>query len=311
MRLDVGQFLSDVTARQARFYVDALNSMVAAKATGNATEFRARKLSLEKVIRETVGTAEIMGATITLQRTAQAIGRAGVSLKGDRSRMLAFAGTTIQTVMPHNTFDDAIQALVDRTPKTIRAAAERTAQAIDKLYGSSSKPIVAFVRAAEASVTKRAQSLVAEMIREGSSEVDAGARLATDINAVRKRSREWSQQYARMVFRTNANTGATAGRFRQARDQDIAEVIKGFRFDAIMDGDTRLNHADANGVTMKTNDRRWGKLASPLGYNCRCDLIEVTSFDNVQWTRTIPAGAGPDPGFRHGGRPDLLLSGAA
>ena len=194
---------------------------------------------------------------------------------------------------------------------TLRSAAERTAQNIARIYSESTKPIVAFTRAAEASVTRRAQALISEMIRDGSSEVDAGARLARDINAMRKRSRKWSASYARMVFRTNANTGATAGRFRQARDPDVAEIIPGFRYDAIGDRDTRPNHAAMDGVTMRAADPRWAKVAPPLGYNCRCDIVEVTAFDAPQWTRTLPSGAGPDDGFRHGGRPDLMLAGAS
>ena len=315
MRFDVGQFLDDITEKSAIHYVNAINEMSAGALVGNATVLRAGRLQLQEVMRESVGTAEILGATITLQKTAAALSGRGplpfgrAALRGDRSRMIAFAGTTVQTVMPHNTFTEAIEALVDRTPVTIRAAAERTALTIAKLYGEASKPIIAFACAAEASVTKHAQATIADMIRSGSSEVDAGARLAKDINAMRKRSRKWSASYSRMVFRTNVNTGATAGRFRQARDPDIAEVIPGFRFDAILDGDTRPNHAAADGITMKTKDPRWGRLASPLGWNCRCDLVEVVIFDNVTWTRTIPAGAHPDAGFRHGGRPDLFLAG--
>lgn len=309
MRLDVGQFLDDVTERSAVHYVDAVNEMSANAMVGNAPGLRAARLELEGVIRETVGTAEILGAGITLQKSASVLGGTGASLRGDRSRMVAFAGTTIQTVLPHHTFNEAIEALVDRTPKTIRAAAERTAQAIAKLYGESSQPIIAFARAAEASVTKHAQATIADLIRSGSSEVDAGARLAKDINAMRKRSRKWSASYSRMVFRTNVNTGATAGRFRQARDPDIAEVIPGFVIDAILDSDTRSNHAAANGIRMKTRDPRWAHLACPLGWNCRCDLVEVTVFDDTDWTRNIPGGAHPDAGFRHGGRPDLMLAG--
>lgn len=309
MRFDVGRFLDDVTEKSAVHYVNAINEMSAGALVGNATVVRAGRKQLEEVIRETVGTAEIMGAAITLQRAATILGDHGASLRGDRSRMLAFGKTTIQTVLPHHTFDEAIQNMIDRTPVTIRAAAERTAQQIAKLYSESTKPIIAFARAAEASVTKHAQATIAEMIRDGSSEVDAGARLAKDINAMRVKSRKWSASYSRMVFRTNVNTGATAGRFRQARDPDIAEVIPGFVIDAIMDGDTRPHHAAADGIKMRTSDPRWAHLATPLGWNCRCDLVEVTVFDDTNWTRNIPAGAHPDVGFRHGGRPDLMLAG--
>jgi len=211
LRFDVGEFLDDVTDKSAVHYVDAINDLHAAVMVGNRPEARASRLRLQEVIRETVGTAEILGATVTLQKTAAVLGGHGVTLARDRSRMIAFGKTTIQTVMPHNTFAAAIEALVDRTPVTIRAAAERTALAIAKLYGSATKPIIAFARAAEASVTKHAQATLAELIRSGSGEVDAGTRLAKDINAMRKRSRKWSASYSRMVFRTNVNTGATAG----------------------------------------------------------------------------------------------------
>jgi SPP1 gp7 family putative phage head morphogenesis protein len=138
------------------------------------------------------------------------------------------------------------------------------------------------------------------------------------VDEVAKQSAPWSEGYARMAFRTNINTAITAGRFRQVQDPDIREVVPAFRYDAVGDRDTRDNHRAANGLIMAVDNPAWGQIAPPLGHNCRCSLSLVSvpmlrrmgridRAGRVQSDR-VPAGAHPDPGFRHGGRPDLMVN---
>ena len=118
-----------------------------------------------------------------------------------------------------------------------------------------------------------------------------------------------------MVFRTNVNSSITAGRFRQTQDPDIKAAVPAFRFDSVGDGDTRHNHNAADGIIMAVDDTRWSKIAPPLGYNCRCQISHV-SIDELEAmgrikdgkvvASHIPGNAGPDDGFVHGGRPDLI-----
>ena len=315
-RLDADKFLEDVTGKHAGAYVRSLDAMLIAEATGNAPALRLARRQFNEVVRVTLGMGEVLGATIALQEAAPIAVQMVFAAVGDMRHMMAFAAEPTQTILPRVTFDKAVEDMVTRTPVTIRAAAERTAQAISRLYGEGR--VVAFAKSAEAAVTKRAQKLIADMIREGVAEVDAGRRIVTSINEVRKRTAAWSQGYARMAFRTNLNTAVTAGRFRQMRDPAIRRIMPAFEFNDVGDSDTRSNHHAADGVIMQIDDDRWNFLAPPLGYSCRCgvrgvgvpELRRLNRIDaNGSFIRRgVPGSARPDKGFRHGGRPDLFLA---
>jgi len=319
MKLDAGKFLEDLTGKHARVYVQALADMLVAEATGNRVALLEARQRFRDVVRETMGTAEILGASIVLQDTARGLNdgiEAGMILRGDRRRMLVFADAPTQTILPRVSFDEAVQDMIDRTPVTIRAAAERNAQAIAELYGE--RHVVAFAYSAEAAVTKKVQSLFVEMIREGSSEVDAGARIVKSVSEVRKRSKAWTEGYARMAFGTNVNTAVTAGRFRTARDPAIMKIMPAMQFLSVGDADTRPNHDAADEIVMAVDNPGWARIAPPLGYSCRCDLrsvnvLELRRMGKITDTGKfhqdkVPHNAFPDEGFRHGGRPDILMT---
>lgn len=314
---DPSTILEELSGRHARTYAAAFADLFAAVATEN----KAAKLDalawIADVTHETMGVGEVLGATITLRAAARVLAPTTQTLTADRSAMLAFADLPDQTVLPRVTLAEALQDMVDRTPVTIRNSAERTAQRIAQLY--SERHAMAFVHAAEASVTREAQSFVARAFREGLSEGRAGRGLAMAVDEVRKRSQPWTEAYARMAFRTNVNTAVTAGRFRQAQDPAIRQVIPAFRFDAVGDADTRDNHDAMDGVILRADNPTWSQIAPPLGYNCRCIVVHVSrpeledmgridSAGNVVESK-IPPGARPDEGFRHAGRPDLFLTG--
>ena len=297
--MNADRFLESTNARFARNYFAAIHDLYVAKVRQNRPAARSARLRLASVIAETMGAAEIVGAESMLREVAKSA---------------KFAAE--QTVIPNVTLTEALDQFVERTPVTIRNAAERTAQRIAQLY--SQEKVMAFALAAEETVTAEASKFVDRAFREGLAENEAGRRITMAVEEVRELSGPWSEGYSRMVFRTNANTAVTAGRFRIAQDPDIKAVAPAFKFDAVGDSDTRHNHAAMDGVIMSVDDTRWNKLASPLGYNCRCQLraVSVVELEAMNRLREdgsvvaspIPAAAGPDPGFRHGGRPDLFVN---
>lgn len=313
--LDADRFLEDLSGRYARAYFEALDELMVAIATGDRELRRVARERLREVIAETMGVGEILGASLALKRAAAELPKEKL-FRADSLRLLVFADVPVQTILPRVTFEEAVQDMVDRTPVTIRRAAERTAQRIAQLYGE--RRVVAFVESAEAAVTRRAQELISEAIREGIPEADAARRIVRSVAQVRRLSAPWTEGYARMSFRTNVNTAVTAGRFRQARDPDIKAVIPAFRFDSVGDADTRPNHDAADGVILRVDNIAWNRIAPPLGYNCRCQVSlvslaqlkrmgRVAADGSVRESR-VPAAAGPDLGFRHGGRPDLFIA---
>lgn len=319
MTVDPGKFLDDLTGRYAAPYFAAVHDLYVATVNGNRPAALDATNALHRVVRETMGAAEVLGASIMLRAAAPHIGRGRTLLRDERANLLRFRDEPTQTILPRVTLSEAIDDLVSRVPVTLHDAAERTALRISKLYGDGR--VIAFARAAEHTVTQEAQAFIARALRQGISEGEAGRRLALTVNEIRQESAPWSESYARLAFRTNVNTAVTAGRFRQAQDPDIREVVPAFRFDAIGDSDTRDNHEAANGIILRVDNPAWSRIAPPLGFNCRCQVSHVSRFELESLGRIdvrgqviedrVPPNAFPDEGFRHGGRPDLMLGGVA
>ncbi len=328
MSFEADKFLEDVSGRFAKPYAKALSDLFVARVRGNVFAGRDALAAFANLQRETMAVAEIYGARLALRRASKTIAQAadinfgaeqlggGERVKADlrrlRKDLVTFAN---QMILPAVTLQEALDDMISRTPVTLRRAAERTAQRIAQLY--SEERVAAFARSAEAVVTKEAQDFIARAIREGIAEADAGKRLSMSIERIRVESQAWTEGYARTVFRTNVNTAVTAGRFRQVQDQDVRSVIPAFRFDAVGDADTRSNHKAADGMILRVDNTAWNRIAPPLGYNCRCQVSMVSIIDLEAMGRVdndgaviesrIPAGAFPDEGFRHGGRPDLFI----
>jgi SPP1 gp7 family putative phage head morphogenesis protein len=296
----IHRLLEDLTGKPAQLHFKALHDLLVAKLRGNGPAAQDARQKLEEVTRDTMGAAEVLGASVTLA----AAGRRGAK----------FARDPDPGILPNVTFEEGLSDMVTRAPVTIRNAAERTARAISRLYSEGRH--LAFVRAAEDSVTNAASDILRRAIEDGLAENQVGTRLSIGVEEVRKLSKPWAESYSRLVFRTNLNTAITAGRFRQAADPDIRSIMPAFRFDSVGDVDTRHNHRAAHGLVMAVNDPRWAQLAPPLGYNCRCQVIPVDvatleddgMLDENGAVRFMaaPPEAQPDKGFRHGGRPDLM-----
>jgi SPP1 gp7 family putative phage head morphogenesis protein len=329
MRLDVERFLEDLTGRYAKPYTEAVGELRVAKATGNRDRYGRARADLEATITETMGVAEVLGASMVLQKAASVHNSADGAFQRWRPwpdnpgtiddaierDLLVFANFQTQTILPRVTLAEAVEDMIDRTPVTIRRAAERTAQRIAQLY--SEGRVTAFVASAENAVTVRVQSLIKEAMIEGISETEAGRMIVRNVDMIRQKTGAWTEGYSRMAFRTNVNTAVTAGRFRQAQDPDVKAVIPCFRHDAVGDADTRPNHQAGDGRILKVDNPAWNRLASPLGYNCRCQTSLVSVAELKRLGRISPSGAiredrvptawFPDPDFRHGGRPDLMM----
>jgi SPP1 gp7 family putative phage head morphogenesis protein len=293
------KFLTDVSGRYAGAYFAAVHDLYAATVLRNAPQAADARKALATAMMHTMGAAEVLGAMMMLESA---------------SRSAQFAAD--QPILPRVTLTEALEDLVTRAPKTLKNAAQRTAQRIAQLY--TEDRVMAFVRAAEETVTTEAQTMIARAFRDGLGETEAGKSIAFGVNRIRQESEPWSRGYSKLVFRNNVNTGVTAGRFRQAQDPDIKSILPAFRFDAIGDGDTRDNHEAADGIIMSVDNPEWRKIAPPIGHNCRCMLSAVSvdelrdmgriRADGSMVQDKVPTGAFPDPGFRHGGRPDLAMN---
>lgn len=310
--LDVDRYLESLTVKFAVHYANSVGSLLLSTAHDNRPQMAKDRARLEDVVRETMGIAEVLGASVMLRESARVVER----LRGFRwgAPRFLFRG---EELLADVTFREALEDMVTRAPTTLANAAERTAQRISELY--SEGRVVAFAKSAEAAVTERVQALLAQAVRQGIPEADAGRLIRMSVDQVRRETEAWTESYSRMAFRTNVNTAVTAGRFRQSRDPDVRAVIPAFRFDSVGDADTRDNHDAADGLIFKVDNLVWNRIAPPLGYNCRCQVSlvslpmlrrmgRVTADGDIREDR-LPPGAFPDPGFRHTGRPDLFMVG--
>jgi SPP1 gp7 family putative phage head morphogenesis protein len=305
---DAERFLTDLTGRYARLHFQAVQDLYVALVTNNRPAAADARAALERAVSETMGAGEVLGAAMTLRAAAHELAA------GQFARRMLFRDEPTQTVLPRVTLSEALEDMVQRAPVTLQRAADRTARRIAELYGTGR--VLAFARSAEATVTAEAQRFLAQAFREGLGETEASRGLAMAVDAVRRRTEAWSEAYARVVFRTTVNTSVTAGRFRQAQDPDVRVAVPAFRFATMEDVDVRPNHAAADGVTMSIDNQEWRRIAPPLGYNCRCQVHHVGRHELAQEGKLddrgrviddkVPAGAHPDEGFRHGGRPDLF-----
>ena len=210
--------------------------------------------------------------------------------KGKRRRNRQFAG--IISAPPQPTYQEAIDAILSRTPQLARTAAQ--VRAVMANRG------IAFAESASASITARIQELLANAIRTG-----RGRPETTDLI---KDLTGWTKGYAENVYRTNTASAYHEGMIAQTRDDDVADLIAGLMFSAVMDSDTRPNHAAAHNFAAPADSNVWEHLRPPLGFQCRCEVSPLTFPQAKQLgllnrhgtldARAIPRGAGPDKGFR-------------
>lgn len=323
---DVDAILADTNTRLAAEYVQAFGDYLVAVVLRNAPQTRDARLRLEEVVRESMGRAEVLGALSSLRAASGVIagdpataaafsiapGSSGLTGAACRGQLLAFADTSAEKVLSRVTFAEALEDLVDRVPVTLRNTAERISGRIAELYAADGG-VIAFANSAEAAVTQRARELITKGVREGIPEREIGRTIAFDVNRIRRETEAWTESYARMAFRTNLNDAVSQGRIRTAQDPDVKIAIPAFRFTAIGDGDTRPNHKAADGIILSVDNPAWRWLRSPLGYNCRCGIDNMSrpllrrmgrldAAGNVVESK-IPFNARPDEGFRPGGGP--------
>lgn len=307
--MNVDDLLEARNPRAVAIFVTAVSDWVVAEIRSDGPAIEQARLDYANSLRSTAGVAELLGAQEIAQLAAGVYAQ-GMNFGRERRHLLAFAE---QTIVPSVTFEELIEDVVSRAPVTVVEAVERTAARIAELY--SQDRVLAFARSAEEQVTQRAADFLRQAFAEGLGEDEAARGLRLSVDAVREATGPWSQDYAKTVFRTNLNTATTAGRFRQAADPAIRQVLPAFEYDAVGDRDTRRNHEAADGLILTVDNPAWAQLAPPLGYNCRCQVRAVPLPELQQRRRIdadfrviesqIPAGAAPDPGFRKGGRPDL------
>ena len=263
--------------RNARAFVRAAERMVRVRAQvqlgHQIHDDEASLAATARVIGETGAIADLLGRRRLLMEADFA--RAKVPLELREARVFAaiaardwvFASTPL---VPDVSFKEAIADLVSREPRMAKSAEE-----VGALY--SGEHAFALARSAKITITEKVQAIVARGTQ-------VGLKLETAESFV-KAAGPWTRAYAETVYRTNLSTAYTAGRFQQAADPDVAEVMGAFERRAVVDSDVRRgkggdeNHLAAHGLIASTADPVWRYASPPSGYNCRCSLRLVSKFE--------------------------------
>lgn len=243
---------------------DGVLGVVSALAKGKQPGEAARKFASE--VTQTMAVADLLGRRRLLLEHDAARDRVPFELR----EQIAFA--SVPSSFPEVPFEEAIRDLVSREPRLARSAAE-----VARLY--QSEHAFALSNSLELGVTFRAQQIV-ERIAAGEATRIAARNLIAQAG-------DFAKAYADVVYRTNLNTAYTAGRFAQARDPDVSEVIGALQRWEILDSDVRRgrpedngeNHAAVHGLIASQRDPIWEFVSPPSGYNCRGGVRMMSKAD--------------------------------
>lgn len=246
--------------------------------------------SYDKAVSELAG---LLRHTLTLSNL---YGRRRMLLESDAVRRSARFATVIPDVIPDVTFDEAVNDLVSREPRLAASVEE-----LSRLY--STEHVFGAVRSIDLTMTKRIQDALATFMREGVSQPEA--------TQVMREITDWTRSYSELVYRNNLSTAYTQGRFEQAKDPDVSEIVPAMMYESLDDSDVRPNHRAASGMIAATDDPIWRTFQPPIGHNCRCSANFVSRWElerrgliqENQVIRYLPPGfdkAHPDEGFKVG-----------
>lgn len=305
LRLPRKDDLDDLSQRSTATFRDAMARLTRAILSGDEEARQKAFRSLQTLIGQTMTLADLMGRKRMALEARVALKRVPPELQ-DR---IIFAETP---VLPRVPFVEAVEDLVARVPEIIDPEImEGRWREVAALY--QTRHAFALAKSTELELTKKVQQALARSFRSGESRPKT-----EDIIAALG---GWTRAYAETVYRTNLNTAFTAGRFRMAQVPSVTKVIGAFEFRAVMDGDTRHNHAAAHGLVASQFDPIWETYSPPMGYNCRCRVRMVDRFELRQRHLLSATGevlthkpanfadAYPDEGFERKHRPDRAIYG--
>lgn len=290
--IQASQELQRYLDRKARLFRDVMVKL--ADAFRQPERWDAAVRELAELIRGTLILSDLHGRRRMLMESDY------VRRVGKSSRVGSFEDTS---ALPSNSipFEEAIEDLIERDPRLAKSADE-----VSRLYNTSKT--FAMARSSSLRLTERIQEIMGQMMRESKGVDDAAPEI---LKAAKEESHDFARAYAETVYRTNVNTAYTEGRFLQASDPVVAEVIPAMEFVSARMRTSRPNHVAAHGLIASTTDGVWRTFKPPIGYYCHCAANFTSIYDlkrqglmrgdNV--VRYLPptfSYAYPDPGFKVG-----------
>lgn len=141
-------------------------------------------------------------------------------------------------------------------------------------------------------VQSRVYELLDTAIEEGDTFRDFAQKLAEDADGLGITNRDPS--YLQMVFRTNVHDAYGAGRLAAMNDPYVSEARPFRQIVTAGDGRVRDEHVELDGLVYRA-DGPLQYLRPPFGYQCRCSIVTLETWDGTVATE-LPPGA-LTPGF--------------
>lgn len=164
-------------------------------------------------------------------------------------------------------FREAVEDLLRRNPKLAAGYAE-----VAEKYAKGH--VFALAKSTDETLTRRVQALIAAGIRDGTPPLSV-SKAISELG-------DWTENYSELVFGTNAATAYTGGRFRQARDKDIAPIFPAMELLGRTVQPSCELCRTSTGLVAATNDPIWDAYAPPLHWGCEHILRMV---DRVELKR--------------------------
>ena len=256
-----------------RLYAKAVRELLRAKMSNNMFREEEALKKLATLIGDSNVLANLLGRRRALLEFEQFKKR-----DQPHRRTALFAEGQQQPVIPTVTYEMAVQDLISRPVYGDKL--KLGWMEAQKLY--TGEHAFALAKTTDAILTKKIQELIVKSMEEGEDMIDASQAVA-ELG-------DFTEAYAETIYRTNLTQSYVSGRFEEANDPEIAEVIGGMMFSALLDPVTRPNHRAAEGLIAGTNDPIWNKLKPPLGFNCRCTVVMMDKFTLDEYGLISPGG---------------------
>lgn len=206
---------------------------------------------------------------------------------------------------------DEVSAFAETVPRSV--AVRDAVKWIRNLPAVPSDQWEAFVRKhqrAAFSIAGESRTVVIEALRDLAAEsLRSGLTPSQFSNQARDLLRQFQAGPGRLrvIWNNTVSNSLRAGRYQELQRPEIRRVLTHWLFDSYNDADTRDNHLALDGGIAPLEWPGWARYGDPLGHQCRCarsailgvraQRLIASGAPYKDLTVSIPAGAGPDPGF--------------
>ncbi|KKN35522.1 hypothetical protein LCGC14_0782900 [marine sediment metagenome] len=206
---------------------------------------------------------------------------------------------------------DEVSAFAETVPRSV--AVRDAVRWIRSLPAVPSDQWEAFVRKhqrAAFSIAGESRTVVIEAVRDLAAEsLQSGLTPSQFSSLARDMLRQFQARpgHLRTIWNNTVSNSLRAGRYQELQRPEIRRVLPYWLFDAYQDAATRDNHRAMDGGIAPLGWSGWARYGDPLGHQCRCSRSAITAvraegliasgMPYKDLTVSIPAGAGPDPGF--------------